>query len=489
MAIENKGPGGVGNSYGQRSTSQPTKIGSLSPKGIYNEFDNGGSLTVSNNVSSLVTPDGNTLTIEPLPREIFRTVNNVVETVSCPKPSRILDAGGQVVYSFNAAAPAVSGCSAALDSNYINRAVQSYLLTCTATGAMSATWTTSIAAGTYDPTKPYVLSIFNGSAGSTSGFGFSISGSGGKSQSWTVSGTGFRPGWNLIYLAAISDTVARANTTTPTGYADQSGVVQVGASGAGGMANTTITSISINFFSQTSGDVIYVDRFEQATKVKPAIVFTYDQAPSDPGNLMASVIPMFQARGLVGTCRYHSLNDKAAPSNCQQAVAAGWDIVNGTLTRATPVNTVAGVLKEYAQNQNEMSAFGFGKSYWANPPGNNSNSDTEALKPAFRQLGIKYSKGVSHNVVYSGVQGMSNPYSLGTVGINNGSYTVAQHTAYIDAAIAAGTHLIFFQHTLAAQLDLVQLGQILDYAASKKAAGLCDVVTLTGLKDILEGNA
>ena len=436
---------------------------------------------------SLVKPDGAMVTPVSIPREIFRTVNNVVETVSCPKPSRIIDAGGQIVYSFNAAAPAVSGCSAALDSNYINRAVQSYLLTCTATGAMSATWTTSIAAGTYDPTKPYVLSIYNGSAGTTSGFGITISGAGGKSQAWTVSGTGFRPGWNLIYLSSITDTVARANTTTPTGYADQSGVVSVGASGAGGMANTIITSIALNFFSQTNGDVIYVDTFEQATKVKPAIVFTYDQAPTDSGNLMASVIPLFTSKGLVGTCRYHSLNDKTALSNCQQALAAGWDIVNGTLTRATPVTTVVGVLKEYGQNQNEMSRFGLGKSYWANPPGNNSNSDTELCKGAFRQLGIKYSKGVSHNVVYGGVQGLSNPYSLGTVNINNGSYTVAQHTAYIDAAIAAGTHLIFFQHTVPAQLDLIQLGQILDYAKAKMNAGLCDVVTLTGLRDVLEG--
>ncbi len=438
--------------------------------------------------TGLIGPDGTAVSLSPLPREIFRTVNNVVETVSCPKPSRIIDAGGQVVYSFNASAPAVSGCSAALDSNYINRAVQSYLLTCTATGAMSATWTTSVPAGTYDPSKAYVLSIYNGSAGLSSGFGITISGAGGKSQAWTVSGTGFRPGWNLIYLSSVSDTVAQG-TTTHSGYANQAGVVQLGASGAGGMANTIITSIALNFFSQTSGDLIYVDRLEQATKVKPAIVFTYDQAPTDPGNLMASVIPMFQARGLVGTCRYHSLNDKTAPANCNQALAAGWDIVNGTLTRATPVTTLAGVLKEYGQNQNEMSALGLGKSYWANPPGNNSNSDTDTLKAAFRQLGIKYSKGVSHNVVYSGVQGMSNPYSLGTVSINNGSFSVAQHTAYIDAAIAAGTHLIFFQHTLAAQLDLVQLGQILDYAAAKKSAGQIDVVTLTGLKDVLEGNA
>ena len=41
MPLENKGPGGVTNSYGVRSTTQPTKINSLSPKSIYNEFDKG----------------------------------------------------------------------------------------------------------------------------------------------------------------------------------------------------------------------------------------------------------------------------------------------------------------------------------------------------------------------------------------------------------------------------------------------------------------
>lgn len=46
MAIENKGPGGVGNSYGQRSTNQPTKINSSKPKDVYNEFDSNPAATV-----------------------------------------------------------------------------------------------------------------------------------------------------------------------------------------------------------------------------------------------------------------------------------------------------------------------------------------------------------------------------------------------------------------------------------------------------------
>jgi len=439
---------------------------------------------------NFIGPDGEIISPVQIPREIFRTVNNVVETVSCPHPSRIIDPGGVRLFAFNQATPAPNAnATVALGADYINRMPTGQVLTCSTAGSISATYTgLNITAGSYDPAKNYVMTLFNGSAGGNSGFSLSLTGAGGKSQAWSISGTGLRPGWNTIFLCSPTNTVAQG-AGTPAGYGSQPGVVQVGASGGGGLAGTTITGIQVTFFNQAVGDFMVLDSIETATRVKPAVVFTFDQSPTDPGNLMASVIPMFQARGLVGSCRYHSLNDKAAPANCRQALAAGWDIVNGTLTRQTPVTTVAAVLKEYGQNQNEMSALGLGKSYWANPPGNNTNSDTELCKTAFRQLGIKYSKGVSHNVVYSGVQGLSNPYSLGTVSLNTVAQTVAQSTSYMDSAVAAGAHLIYFQHTNPAELDLVKLGQILDYAAALKAAGLIDDVTLTGLKDVLEGNA
>lgn len=450
--------------------------------------------TVTTNSSGdtlLVGPTGSVVVGQTPPHvDIFRTVNNVVETVSAPKQSRVLSAGGVRLFAFNQATPTPNAnASVALGANYINRMATGQVLTCTTAGAISATYSgLNITAGSYDPAKHYILSLFNGSAGANSGFSLSLTGAAGKSQSWTISGTGLRPGWNNIFLCSPTDTVAQG-VGTPSGYGSQTGVVQVNAPGSGGMGSTAITGISINFFSQAIGDFMVLDSIETATKVRPTIVFTYDQSPSDPGNLFAQVVPTFTARGLVGTCRYHSLNDKAATANCLQALTAGWDIVNGTFTRQATVSTAADVLKEYGLNQNEMSGFGFGKSVWANPPGNNSSSDTELCKAAFRQMGIKYSKGVSHNLVYHGVQGLSNPYSLGTININNGAYTVAQYTALIDAAIATGTNLIFFQHTLAAQLDITQLGQILDYTATKKLAGLIDVVTLTGLARILEGRA
>ena len=40
MSIEAKGPGGVGNSYGRRTTNQPSLISSNKPKAIYEEFKN-----------------------------------------------------------------------------------------------------------------------------------------------------------------------------------------------------------------------------------------------------------------------------------------------------------------------------------------------------------------------------------------------------------------------------------------------------------------
>ena len=58
MSIENKGPGGVGNSYGQRSTNLPTKLNSTNPKSIYNEFDAG-------EIQTLVSKIGNAKNSKP----------------------------------------------------------------------------------------------------------------------------------------------------------------------------------------------------------------------------------------------------------------------------------------------------------------------------------------------------------------------------------------------------------------------------------------
>lgn len=62
MALEQVGPGGVNNSYGQRGTNQPTLIGSEKPKDVYGEFSAGPSAYYSQdsagNVTGLVSPSG-----------------------------------------------------------------------------------------------------------------------------------------------------------------------------------------------------------------------------------------------------------------------------------------------------------------------------------------------------------------------------------------------------------------------------------------------
>ena len=78
MTIETVGPGGVGNSYGVRSTTSPSQINSTSPKDVYNEFAASPSanyaLDSSGNVTGLVGPGG---VVSALPSSIAGTVGLV----------------------------------------------------------------------------------------------------------------------------------------------------------------------------------------------------------------------------------------------------------------------------------------------------------------------------------------------------------------------------------------------------------------------------
>ncbi len=62
MTIEAKGPGGVGNSYGQRSTNTPSQINSGKPKDVYNEF---GTDPVTLNPTAILTRPLNVVTFGP----------------------------------------------------------------------------------------------------------------------------------------------------------------------------------------------------------------------------------------------------------------------------------------------------------------------------------------------------------------------------------------------------------------------------------------
>lgn len=100
MGIENKGPGNVGNSYGQRSTIKPIKINSTNPKDVYNEFDDGLTQSLTSggiNLLNIWTPDAAIQSASDVMREIKDAHASVkadwVPTHFCD-PSATVDGSG-----------------------------------------------------------------------------------------------------------------------------------------------------------------------------------------------------------------------------------------------------------------------------------------------------------------------------------------------------------------------------------------------------------
>ena len=429
----------------------------------------------------LVGPDGTVIDVGAAPRVIHRLVAGVPETTYTPHPDRIKRLGGTALYNFSAAVPTVTNGTAALSADYAYRNRQSYALTANGAGNMSAAWTVSLPAGSYNPDTHYVLAIYNG-GGTTSGFSISLNGAGGRSQSWSISGGGFRPGWNLIFLCSPTDFVARG-LTTAAGYGNQNGVVNVGTSGAGGLANNAITSISISFFGPANGVVHYVDCIELSTVVKPMVCWTWDQSYTDvdPNTSVANpflntVVPAFAQAGVVGGVRFHGAIDNSTQgmSNVNAALDAGWEPYNGTLTRQTPVTAAADMYWQYGVNEHDARSLGVPASRLGSPPGNNSSSDSILGLATLPKIGIDFSKGVSHSAIVSGVMGHSNPLSLGVTSFDGKAS--AEILALTDAAIACGTHLLAFSHYTQSAQTPAELLLALQGLKARQDAGLIDVV-------------
>lgn len=453
-----------------------------------------GAIAAPSGASATVTGDGiydklnqtwlpRSVGVHATQREIYRRSGGVTETVYAPHPSRVTRWGGGSLYDFQAAVPTMTNGSAALDSATTWHNRQTYALTASGAGTMSATWAVSLSAGTYVESDHYALAIYNGAATTTSGFSLSLTGAAGASQAWSVSGTGFRPGWNLIFICSPTDTVAQG-VGLPTGYGSQSGVVNIGGSGAGGMGGKAVTGIQLQFFSPAANTVHYVDCIKLSTKVVPMVCWTWDQAYNDTNPVsgvvnpfLNEVLPAFAEAGLPGATRYHAQIDGtgAGLANVQAALSQGWDATNGTLTRATPVTSAADMFWQYALNQQSASRNGLDHLYMGNPPGNNSNSDNATGLVELPKMGIPYSKGVSHSAITQGVGGYGNPLSLGITSFDNRD--AANIQGLIEAAKACGTNVLAFSHFPGTTLTVAQLQTALAYLRAEHDAGRIKVVT------------
>lgn len=359
----------------------------------------------------------------------------------------------------------------------------SVIATCTTAGGMTVNFTTNIPIGRFDAAKSYVAKIFSGQS-TRSGIAVALI-NGSSQQSWTNSGSAIKPDWNLTFLCSPTDT-AQQGTSTSTGYGSVSGNAQVNAPINGGVAGKTITQIQFTCFGCQVGDVYVFEGIDEATRVRPAVLIHYDQS-NEPA-FLGNVVPNSASVGLYGGCRFFAgtdlSNNAAAPLG---AIAVGWDITNGSLTRQNPMVNIPGdIYREYGVNGDEAARFSLPHSYWANPAGfSDLNTSSPVGKAALRALGIRYGFGTGQIAMYHGPQGTTNPFAFGVAPMTG--LTSAQMLAYVDAAIACGTHINMFEHTITAPATNADNLAFWQGLRTRQDAGLIDVVNSYGMAQILDG--
>jgi hypothetical protein len=415
---------------------------------------------------------------QPQPSSIFRATASVLENTGCPHYTRRIS-DSVSLFSFKSATPVVTNGTSSVVTDYVNRETTGGLrVDCTTSGSVSVTYS-GLNINGYDPSKGYMITLYCGTAtDGTNGFSFSIAGAGGKSQGWAISGTAFRRGWNVFYLPSVTNTVANA-------WTNQSGVVNLGATGGTGMGGTTITTITISFFATVAvNDFFILDTVEEAVVSKPAILWMWDQ---DDNTFQNNIVPMLSAAGLIGSVRFHSLTDTLANrARVDAAVNADWDIYNGTLTRLNTGLTQDLLNKELALNQNIISRR-YGQICTWGSTGGNATFPKSIMDITAPQIGLKYFRTGNHRAIAHGLGGVGERYRIGCTGTDG--LSLANFMAYVDGAISAGTPMVLFGHSydIAQNTTYTELQGMVDYLATKKTDGLVDVVNSSQMTDILDG--
>lgn len=416
---------------------------------------------------------------------ISRYTEGAEDVMYKPTAERIVESGGAQVFDFTAVEPTTIN-NAVTDLYAPTRWApqsNSRRLVSQAAGGFSAVFPVA-AFPVYDATKNLVFKYY-ASDFQPDNVQIKIDNGSFNSQTWQLSGTGFKRGWNLIVLGAPDNATARALYSSHVNVS----WISTAQGNPVGMNGRQIKNITVSFSGQAAkmpvGSVVHLCDLQTGTVVKPILGFTFDQtAEGFEGKSIFReiIIPMFAKYGLVGDAR--ATGQQAENSvGLQLALAAGWGYTNGTENRIVPtVTTRAQVLSEYGNVNSRMSAAAYPVSLFGAQPGHNTGLDAPITTAALLELGApKYMRGNAQRYVYHGVQGCPNRAQTFGVYDVDGETSFANAQKYIDGMIAAGGYGCFFSHTASwSAAEGANFEQILAYIRQKVDAGQIDFVPFGG---------
>lgn len=314
---------------------------------------------------------------------------------------------------------------------------------------------------------------------------------------WTYVSACFKKGWNTITLwdpASTSDLSLA-----------QTGVSFVAAGNT--LTNWTqpITSISIEWNGAPAGSQAMFAGVWSYTKLKPMVCMTFDTSNA---NVFTNFVPVWSAAGLSAGLRAggdsYYRNDVTFRNGLAAAQALGFDVVNGswsraTLTDATPASTLA---YETGMQQNWNVSQGLRGGVLFSSKANQLASN-KTCREVFPKFGVKLAKvGTAKNrVTPLGPFGLDDPYQIKALGFPSKTVALQQLASLVDT----GGILLWFAHECpigaGSYSDSVQsnasggsmwaedAAYFATYLKDLQDQGLIQVVSPAQLIDILEGNA
>lgn len=231
--------------------------------------------------------------------------------------------------------------------------------------------------------------------------------------------------------------------------------------------------------SEVSFDSLYINR----KLTKPRIILGFDDGLDDHYDF---AFPYMAGKNMKGTA--YIVSDfiggagSMTLSELQALYAAGWDIANHTKTHPHANGMSQGDLEtELSTCTTYLTSNGMPRAalHYAAPFGEIPANLTAAMTA----LGFKTGRHVTGNPIQTAL-GLYSPYGLPSLVPTSGT-TLNQMKAYLDLAIARGCSAHFCFHdfpvtaTTGNEVSQANFQAFIDYVATKRDAGLIDVVTIS----------
>lgn len=232
-------------------------------------------------------------------------------------------------------------------------------------------------------------------------------------------------------------------------------------------SGSIITQIELRFNSPSGGTVLYIDGLYTQTKVTPMIC---DAPDISSNNVFENFVPLYKAYNWSASLRWMIVNGTYQYSGYGNAAAYldGFDIFNGSATRATVITT-DDAEAELGETSKELILQGLDTPILYSSSGNHLPSYS-VLKPVADKYGIKLAKSPNAYHQYNpvGANGLDSPLRLNVTGRKSYQQLVDQ----TKGIMYVGGFIMYFWH---------ECPKFYDYDASGVITGLSSYALAQGL--------